>query len=72
MAEVKNQDGSVTYGTFGNGTQVRLRDYQGKQYVDIRKFLGDVPTKKGITLHVDNLGDCISLLEKIEAIVKKA
>lgn len=69
----KNADGSVTYGEF-NGTRVTLRDFNGKQYVDIRKWVdGNIATKKGITIHVDMLGDCISLLEKVEqSLVKKA
>ena len=61
----------VKIGTFGNGTNVTLREYKGKKYVDIRKFAGTIPTKKGITIHVDCLNDVISLLEKAEIEVTK-
>lgn len=61
----------VAIGEFGNGTKVTLREYKGKKYVDIRKFAGTIPTKKGITIHVDCLNDVISLLEKAEAVVTK-
>jgi hypothetical protein len=66
-------DGSTLYGEFNGGTQVRVRDWKGKKYVDIRKFLKGYPTKKGITIMVDALPDCISLLEKVESdLAKKA
>ena len=72
MTDVKEEDGSKLYGKIGD-TQVRLKEFKGKQYFDIRKFQGDYPTKKGIMMLTSALPDCISLLEKVEQdLAKKA
>ena len=59
------------YGEF-NGTQVRVREFKGVKYVDIRKFFvepksgNQIPTKKGISFAVSMISDCIGLLEQAE------
>lgn len=47
---------------------VAVREFKGKEYVDIRTHFesndGDwIPTKKGITLSLDSLDDMIELLQ---------
>lgn len=47
---------------------VAVREFKGKEYVDIRTHFenndGDwIPTKKGITLSLDSLDDMIGLLQ---------
>lgn len=71
-----SEDTAVTtyekkYGEF-NGTQVRVKEFKGVKYVDIRKFFIDpssgkcIPTKKGISFAVGMITDCIGLLEQVE------
>lgn len=70
--EDKQQD--VGHVDKGKGTlvKVRLNTFKGKNYVDVRTFLGDkIPTTKGISLPVGKLSDLINLLEKAEEEVTK-
>lgn len=53
--------------------KVRKITFKGKEYIDVRKFyqLKDkpdpVPTKKGIAIPTDQLGQVITELEQFEA-----
>ncbi|MHA2047110.1 MAG: transcriptional coactivator p15/PC4 family protein [Candidatus Thorarchaeota archaeon] len=56
----------------GSKVKVRLNTFKGKNYVDVRTFLGDeIPTTKGVSLPVAKLSDLINLLEKAEEEVTK-
>lgn len=64
-------DTSIDIGVLdkGKGSKIRVRinTFKGKNYVDIRTFLGDqIPTTKGVSLPLDKLADLVSLLEKAE------
>lgn len=51
---------------------VERREYKGKPYIDIRAHAdfgngeGFVPTKKGVTLPPDRLGELIETLQSIQ------
>lgn len=58
----------------GRGAKVivRLNTFKGKEYIDVRIFLGDkIPTTKGVSLPIDKLSALINLLEKAEEEVNK-
>ena len=52
---------------------VKLSTYQGRRYLDVRTYLtldatGErVPTKKGITLAPEKIGELIAVLRRAEA-----
>lgn len=54
-------------------TKVRLTEFKGRNFLDIRDFFkpkGSIdyaPTKKGIALDINKIAEIISLLEKAEA-----
>jgi hypothetical protein len=51
----------------GSKVAVRINTFKGKNYIDVRTFLGDkIPTNKGISLPLDKLSDLINMLEKAE------
>ena len=52
--------------------KVRITNFKGKKYVDLRNhFQNDsgewIATKKGISVRTDQLSECITLMEKAEA-----
>jgi hypothetical protein len=53
-------------------TKVEITDYEGKQYLDVRKYFKNnagefSPMRKGIMLPIAILSDFINLLERAEA-----
>jgi len=53
-------------------TKIRITEFKGNTYLDIRDFFISkdnkvVPTRKGISIHKSRVTDLISLLEKAEA-----
>ena len=56
----------------GAMVKVRLNTFKGKDYIDLRTFLGEkIPTTKGVSLPVEKLSELINLLEKAEEEVRK-
>lgn len=41
----------------GNGATLRVRrnHFKGRDYIDVRVFIGEAPTQKGVSLRVDEL-----------------
>jgi hypothetical protein len=69
--DVEKYIGEVDKGR-GAKVKVRLNTFKGKDYIDLRIFLGDkIPTTKGVSLPIDKLSALISLLEKAEEEVSK-
>jgi len=54
----------------GKIVHVRLNDFRGKTYVDIRHFFmgtqDEIPSKKGISIEAGLLTDLITILEGVE------
>ena len=54
----------------GKIIHVRLNDFRGKTYVDIRHFFmgttDEIPSKKGISVEAEALSPLISILEQVE------
>ena len=59
----------------GQEVRITLREYKGNQYVDIRMFFqpkegGDmIPTKKGITIPVGQLGELRKALKEVQDVL---
>ena len=53
------------------GIKFQVSEFKGKKYVDIRKFFEKdgqtIPTKKGITIQLDQVPEMITELEKVES-----
>jgi hypothetical protein len=69
---------SETVGTIQNANKlihVRLNDFKGKTYVDIRHFFKGttdyIPSKKGISIEIGQISELISILEGVEARMAK-
>jgi len=62
VGTIKSKDGKIVY--------VRINDFRGKTYVDIRHFFQGtsdmIPSKKGISIEAGMLSDLISVLEGVE------
>ena len=70
---------SEIVGTIQNNTKlihIRLNDFKGKTYVDIRHFFKGttdyIPSKKGISIEINQVSELISILEAVEARMMKA
>lgn len=54
---------------------ISLSSYKGKKYLDVRKYYlaGDDwrPTKKGVTLNYDQIGDFVKLIQDSDSVIKK-
>lgn len=55
----------------GNAVRIELKEFKGKVYLDIRQFFmgesGDwIPTKKGVTVPPDEIGNLIEILAAIQ------
>jgi len=64
---------SEIVGTIQNNTKlihVRLNDFKGKTYIDVRHFFKGttdyIPSKKGISIELTHLSELISILEGVE------
>jgi hypothetical protein len=69
--QVEQYIGEVDKGK-GSKVKVRLNRFKGKDYIDVRIFLGDkIPTTKGVSLPIEKLTELINLLEKAEEEVHK-
>ena len=60
-----------------NGKSVQINEFKGKRYIDVRKYFvdkatgKDIPTKKGISIAMDELDELINLLSKVEELKAK-
>nr|XP_054755293.1 activated RNA polymerase II transcriptional coactivator p15-like [Lytechinus pictus] len=80
LGEPKNMDGTnickFNIGDDKKSKYVTVRHFQGKVYVDIREFYGSdglhFPTKKGITLTVNNFKSLLSVTKKVNAGIYQA
>lgn len=64
---------SEIVGTIQNSTKlihIRLNDFKGKTYLDIRHFFKGtddyIPSKKGISIEICHLSELITILEGVE------
>ncbi len=55
--------------------QVRVNEFKGKRYIDLRTFYLDEkdesykPTRKGVSIPVENFEDLKAALDKVEAVL---
>lgn len=74
VRKVSNPDGEWVKGEFvlelSDSTKLTLRKFKGQNYVDIRKFLNDKPTFKGISLKPELLETVLNFKPKIVSALK--
>ena len=68
-------DSALTFDIFKNSrsiVRIQISDFEGAHFLDIRQFYRDdpvddyKPTKKGVTLSLEKLGNLINALEEIK------
>ena len=64
----ETESGDETIATLRRGdsaeVRIRVREWQGRRYVDLRLFDGGAPTKKGLTLRIGEIVDVCSALDR--------